>query len=236
MFDSERCAARSARLTALGFRSRRADKRVLALRVGTVADAGVDDLRWPCAVVFSTAGVIGAALGSVAGKAFDGKKLLFLFGVLMAAIAVSMFLRKPANAAAFKPLMRDTAPTLGPRLVAAGGLVGAVSGFFGIGGGFLIVPGLMTAASMPMLTAVGTSLVAVTAFGLTTAISYAMSGLVDWRIAFIFVLAGAAGGVAGAAVAGRLATKTTALTKVFATIVLCVGAYVMARGFRDLFG
>lgn len=194
------------------------------------------NVRWPCAIVFSASGVAGAALGSIAGKALDGRKLLFLFGALMVVIAIAMLLRKGVDGDGFKPLARDTAPTLAPRLMAAGGLVGALSGFFGIGGGFLIVPGLMSAASMPMLAAVGTSLVAVTAFGLTTAISYSLSGLVEWRIAAIFVLAGAFGGFAGARLAGRLAAGKAALARVFAAIVMCVGIYVMARGAPALFG
>ena len=66
--------------------------------------------------------------------------------------------------------------------------MGALSGFFGIGGGFLIVPGLIGATAMPLINAIGSSLVSVTAFGLTTAASYAWSGLVDWRLAFLFVL------------------------------------------------
>lgn len=60
---------------------------------------------------------------------------------------------------------------------------GVFSGFFGIGGGFLIVPGLMASTDMVMINAIGSSLVAVTAFGLTTAANYAFSGLVDWLLA-----------------------------------------------------
>jgi len=75
----------------------------------------------------------------------------------------------------------------GQRLVVASGLTiaglglatGTLSGFFGIGGGFLIVPALMLATGMPIMNAVSSSLVAVTAFGLTTAASYAWSGLVS---------------------------------------------------------
>ncbi len=58
--------------------------------------------------------------------------------------------------------------------------VGVMSGFFGIGGGFLIVPGLIGATAMPLINAIGSSLVSVTVFGLTTATSYAWSGFVDW--------------------------------------------------------
>ena len=77
---------------------------------------------------------------------------------------------------------------------------GAMSGFFGIGDGFLVVPGLIAAADMPLIAAVGSSLVSVTAFGLTTAANYALSDLVDWRLVGLFVL----GGVLGSLFGGRL--------------------------------
>lgn len=66
-----------------------------------------------------------------------------------------------------------------PKVLGYGLSTGLFSGFFGIGGGFLIVPGLIGSTGMPILNAVGTSLIAVTAFGLTTAANYAFSGLVD---------------------------------------------------------
>src|SRR3546814_11698130 len=72
--------------------------------------------------------------------------------------------------------------------------VGLAAGFFGIGGGFLIVPALIAATAMPFAYAVGTSLVVVTALGLTTATSYAPSGHVDWLLTALLI----AGGVGGA--------------------------------------
>jgi hypothetical protein len=102
-----------------------------------------------------------------------------------------------------------------PALVGTGFAVGALSGFFGIGGGFLIVPGLILATGMPMLQAVGTSLVAVTAFGLTTAASYAIGGAgglglaaSSWRAAWRQPGRHARGAGAGAA-AGAAARSST---------------------------
>ncbi len=69
------------------------------------------------------------------------------------------------------------------------------------GGGFLIVPALMFAAGMPIINAIGSSLVAVAAFGATAAFNYARSGLVDWRLAVIFIAGGVGGGLAGGRVA-----------------------------------
>jgi uncharacterized membrane protein YfcA len=116
-----------------------------------------------------------------------------------------------------------------PKLLLLGCLTGGLSGFFGIGGGFLIVPGLMLATGMPILNAVGSSLVAVAVFGLTTAGNYAVSGLVDWRLAALFLAGGVLGGLIGAALAKSLADKRGALTIAFAGVIFAVAAYMLVR-------
>jgi hypothetical protein len=126
-------------------------------------------------------------------------------------------------------LTRESIPRLLPLLIGIGFTVGTLSGFFGIGGGFLIVPGLIGATAMPLINAIGSSLVAVTAFGLTTAISYAVSGLVDWPLAGLFIAGGALGGLAGIKLATRLAGHKHALTRTFSGVVIAVGLYVIAR-------
>jgi uncharacterized membrane protein YfcA len=115
-----------------------------------------------------------------------------------------------------------------PKLVGFGFGTGGFSGFFGIGGGFLIVPGLVAATGMPMLNAVGTSLMAVTAFGLTTALNYAFSRFVDWPLAGIFVLGGFVGSFGGARLAQRL-SHGSALKTVFAGLIFVVAAYMLYR-------
>ncbi len=206
----------------------------LSALANLVGHARSGNVRWPCAIVFSIAGMVGAALGSTLGKSFDGQKLLLLFGVLMIAIAGMMLFKSEADASRFQTLKSANAAQMLPKLLGAGGAVGILSGFFGIGGGFLIVPGLMASVDMPMLLAVGSSLVAVTAFGLTTAASYALSGLVDWRLAAIFILGGVAGGLLGTRLACVLSDRKAMLKKVFAAIVACVGFYVVIRGAMTL--
>ena len=111
---------------------------------------------------------------------------------------------------------------------------GALSGFFGIGGGFLIVPGLIMATGMPILYAVGSSLVAVTGFGLTTAANYALSGLVDWTLAALFIGGGVLGGLLGANLASKLAVKKGALNTVFAGLIFVVAIYMLVRSLNLL--
>ncbi|MGA7540051.1 MAG: TSUP family transporter [Steroidobacteraceae bacterium] len=123
-----------------------------------------------------------------------------------------------------------------PPLAGTGLAVGALSGFFGIGGGFLIVPGLISATAMPLLNAIGSSLVSVFAFGATTAESYAASGLIVWRTAGLFVVGGLAGGYAGIEAAKALAGRKRMLAMVFSVVVAVVGLYVTARGLVRFIG
>jgi uncharacterized membrane protein YfcA len=113
------------------------------------------------------------------------------------------------------------------RLMGAGLVVGLLSGFFGIGGGFLVVPAIMLGSGMTTINAVGSSLVSVGAFGLTTAATYALAGLVDWHIAIIFVLGGVAGGLAGVKLSVRLSEKRGLLSRSFAVAVVLVALFVL---------
>ncbi|HEY6859157.1 MAG TPA: sulfite exporter TauE/SafE family protein [Pseudolabrys sp.] len=191
--------------------------------------ARAQTVKWPCAITFAIAGMIGAAGGAQLGKMVDGSRLLMLFGVLMVVVGILMLWPRKSSANPYVKLNRETMPRMLPMLIGIGLAVGALSGFFGIGGGFLIVPGLIGATAMPLINAIGSSLVSVTAFGLTTAASYAWSGLVDWRLAGLFVLGGALGGLLGIRLARHLAGRKHALTRTFSGIVIAVGLYVVIR-------
>jgi uncharacterized membrane protein YfcA len=142
-------------------------------------------------------------------------------------IAVGVAMLRP-RAAAGNPDVRITT-AIAVRLVAIGLIVGALSGFFGIAGGFLIVPAIMLGSGMPILNAIGSSLLSVGTFGLTTAINYAISGLVDWLIAALFVAGGLIGGVVGMRAALILAKSRRVLTSVFAGVIFAVAIYMLGR-------
>jgi uncharacterized membrane protein YfcA len=171
-------------------------------------------VRWRPAFVFAVSGVVGAALGSTLGKLIDGQKLLTYFAFLMR--------RQPDTATT-----TDSYSTPFARLCGTGLGAGGLSGFFGIGGGFLIVPGLMFAARMEIVDAIGTSLFAVGSFGLTTAVNYSMSGQVDWLVAAQFVGGGIVGGLLGTRAARHLARKRGALNLVFSAMIISVAAYML---------
>jgi uncharacterized membrane protein YfcA len=194
-----------------------------AVNLGNHARGG--NVHWSCALVFATTGILGALGGSVLGKRVDGQNLLAMFAVLMLVIAALML---RARSTAGEPRVAINWSNT-PALLGLGLVTGTLSGFFGIGGGFLIVPALMLATGMSIMSAISSSLVAVTAFGLTTATSYAWSGLISWWLALVFIIGGVAGGIVGTGSARRLSLRRGALNTVFASIIIVVALYMLAR-------
>jgi uncharacterized membrane protein YfcA len=208
----------------------------LAVSVNAFANlaghARAGNVRWRCAIVFAIVGTLGALAGSSLGKLVDGNHLLFVFGLLMLAVGAIMLRPRRENAAPERPADLRTCLITGGVSFAAG----MASGFFGIGGGFLIVPGLMLATGMPMIKAVGSSLLAVGCFGLATALNYALSGLVDWPVAGEFIAGGIIGGFIGMTLANRLSVQKNTLNRIFAVLIFMVAFYVLYRSGMTLMG
>jgi uncharacterized protein len=183
------------------------------------------NVNWPCATIFAATGIAGAIAGSSLGKIVDGHKLLTLFAFAMIAVAIAML---RSNSKGPEAEFHMT-PRIAIRLGVAGLGVGAISGFLGIGGGFLIVPGIMFGSGVPILHAIGSSLLSVGTFSLTTAINYALSGWVDWVISLLFVCGGVAGGIIGVRFATRLAQHRGALRAIFAGVVFVVAILILLR-------
>lgn len=187
-------------------------------------------VKWQCALVFSGAGIIGAFAGSTLGKLVDGQTLLALFALIMILVGWLMVRRRAAIGDEAVELTAENSR----RLAAVGLATGLLSGFFGIGGGFLIVPGLIFATGMPIGHAVASSLVAVTAFGLTTSLNYAASGLVDWLAASLFIVGGFFGGTLGTRVSHTLSSQRGALNLVFAGLIFATAGYMLLHSLHVL--
>lgn len=179
-------------------------------------------------IIFSIPGIAGVLLGAELGLVTPGDKLLFIFAILMIVIAIYMLRRKCVETAA-EPHHGESIS----RLTIIGFLVGLASGFFGIGGGFLIVPGLIYAGGLNIIQAVGTSLVSVGAFGLVTAIRYSMSGDLNLLISALYISGGIAGGWIGTFYASRVSKKK--LTQIFAVIIILVALYMLYMNFTAFF-
>ena len=193
--------------------------------VGLAAQAKAGRVKWPCALVFGGAGLVGSLAGAHLAKMIDGGQLILWFAGAMALVGVSMLAPKKDEG---DPGVRLDA-ALTRRLAPLGLLVGSAAGFFGIGGGFLIVPGLMAATGMTLANAAASSLVSVVLFGAATSASYAVSGLVDWPVFAALVAGGGAGALAGGPLAARLAGHAANARRAFALMVLATAAYVAWR-------
>lgn len=174
---------------------------------------------------FALFGVLGAAIGAHLGLMVGGRQLLLLFAGIMGVVAVLMW-RKGAE----RPAMGAAGRRAWTLVAGVGLAAGALSGFFGIGGGFLIVPGLTFSAGLSTELAIGTSLLSVAAFGFTTAVQYALAGKVDWLIALFYVVGGLLGGFLGERTGRGLGNAL--LTKLFSIVVVLVAAYIVATSLR----
>lgn len=192
-------------------------------------------------VVFGLVALGGAAAGALGAVHVSEPVLLAAFAVLMLLVGALMALRQfrpgtaqPHSKAALDDPIITFSPTFAcacPRalkVLITATVVGLLTGFLGVGGGFLVVPALVLALALPMEYAVGTSLVVIV---LTSAAALAVrAGSVvqpDWWLVLALTTASAVGGYTGARVADR--TDTTKLSGAFTVLVLAVAAYTAAR-------
>ena len=192
---------------------------------GLAAQARAGRVKWPCATVFALSGLAGALGGAQLARQVDGKALLMWFAFAMIAIAVSMLLPKRSEG---DPGVHLTAPMV-LKLAPVGLGAGFAAGFFGIGGGFLIAPGLMASTGMTLANAGASSLVSVTLFGTATSLSYAAAGQLVWPLVGALTVGGAIGTVAALPLARRLQARADLARRIFAVLVIAVALYMLAR-------
>jgi uncharacterized membrane protein YfcA len=206
------------------------------LRSGTV--------EFPTGLLFAVAGMLTAPLGAWLSSQIPQTLLLVLFGLLMLVIATRMWLNSvqqkpaidhtPASDGAGRtcrrgPLGEFTMTSRCAMLLAAVGLAtGILTGLFGVSGGFLIVPALMTFSGMEMGRAIGTSLLVITLVSLSGIASHFIAGGgVPWQITTLFLVGSLAGMLVGTALTNLLAGRR--LQQVFAAAIVAVGVFVITR-------
>ena len=185
-------------------------------------------VAWRIAGVFGAAGAGAAFAGAAVNRLLDPRVVLIGFAALMVAAAVRM-LREQV------PVGGDCALPGGgvnwrgclPKAIGSGLAVGFLTGLFGVGGGFLIIPALVLLLGLPMTVAVGTSLLIVVVNSAAGFAAHAGDTPLDYRLAAVFTLAAVAGSVLAAPLATRLPADR--LRRWFAYLVLAVAAFVVAQ-------
>lgn len=197
-----------------------------ASAVGAIPKLLAGQVQWRLAAVFAVAGIPATFVGTAIGKHLPQSVLLIGF----AAVMVIAGLQMPRDNAD-----TGTACAVGdsginwrrcaPRSIPAGLIVGLLTGLFGVGGGFLIIPALVLMLGVEMSVAVGTSLVIIVANSLAGLLAHIGDAGIDWSITAAFV--GAAMGTS--LLAGYFGTRldTSRLQRWFAYLVFVVAAYVV---------
>ncbi len=202
--------------------------------VGAVAAAGAIDaarrgaIAWRAVALFGGAGFIGSSLGALLGARSTAAVQLTLFGGVLIAAAAAMAFRRaadPADAGAH-PVLRRSAS----KMVLEGLLVGSLTGYVGVGGGFLIVPALTLLGGLPMYLATGTSLAVIAAnagsgFAWHLVLRPQLAGMLDWPVLGAIALVGIAGSLAGRRLARRFDDR--ALRRAFAVALVLLALFVL---------
>ena len=204
-------------------------------------------------VTFGLVAVTGAAVGAKASALVSEAVLLAAFALLMMMVAGIMAARQVRAHRAMgdqetdagtgtrhivRHTLDDPIITFSPtfacqcpqalKVLTTATVVGLLTGFLGVGGGFLVVPALLVALALPMEYAAGTSLVVITLTSSAALVVRAGAGFApDWHLVLVLTAVSALGGSLGAKLADRIATDK--LTTAFTVLVLVVAVYTAAR-------
>jgi len=178
-------------------------------------------------ILFGSAGIIGAFLGSPLTKLVSPEILLLAFGILMLVVAASMIWRKRRSIS--EPAHQ---PHLAQAILAGLG-VGVLTGFLGVGGGFLIVPALVFFGGLTMKKAIGTSLFVIFLNCVAGLIGHLGQGVFDWTLTALVMGLAVAGAVVGTMLSRRIAAHR--LQRIFAVLVLGVGAFLVVKNYAVIF-
>ncbi|HRH45539.1 MAG TPA: sulfite exporter TauE/SafE family protein [Pyrinomonadaceae bacterium] len=185
-----------------------------------------DNLNFQAGLLFGISGIFGAFLGSPLTKMVAPNVLLLMFAALMFVVAVSMLWRKKNSNSEIRHEANRT------KAILAGFGVGVLTGFLGVGGGFLIVPALVFFGGLPMKEAIGTSLFVIFLNCIAGLIGHAAQNHFDWSLTFLVMILAVGGTILGTILSYRLDAHR--LQKVFAMLVLGVALFLFAKNFTIL--
>ena len=198
--------------------------------IGSIPYAREKLVDWRTAMLFGIPGMLGTLSGAWAAGFVQSYVQLLVFGGVMAIAAWRMWQRSSPNAAKHDHPEGYKAPHL---LAGTQGFgVGILTGFVGVGGGFLIVPALVLVAKLPMRRAVATSLVIITMNAAVGLVKY-HHFLTDqgaspaWEVMGVFVLIGALGSFIGQSIHGRINQR--ALQRAFSVFLILMAGFILVR-------
>lgn len=194
--------------------------------VGSLLNARRGSFDWKAGAFFAISGMVGAFVGAKFTHLVSAPMLLLLFGALMLVVGTRMLRRSKSDN---QPRQCHLWRCLG-----IGVAVGLLTGFLGVGGGFLILPALVLFAGLEMKPAIGTSLAVIAVNCVGGLIGQLHYVKLDWRLTLGFLAAAVAGMFAGTALTGWLSAST--LRRGFAWCVLLLGVALVGGNGLALIG
>lgn len=181
------------------------------------------DVRLRAGLAFGAAAGVSSLAGSLLSRRLDPDVLLLAFSPIMVLGAVAMVGERGRAASSFRPWREGVAPGPAARVTLFGLGTGWLTGLFGVGGGFVIVPVLVLGLGLAMGEAVGTSLLVIVIGSLVALAERLGGGSIDWGVVAPFAAAAVLGVLVGGALGERVSTR--ALTRWFAVLVVATALY-----------
>jgi hypothetical protein len=191
-----------------------------AALVGAAAYARSGRVQIRTGLAFGAAGAAGAIAGTALNRLVSDRALLLAFAVLLLAAAAAMLRRRP-------DLPEPGGKLSLVRVAPAGLATGVLTGFFGVGGGFVIVPALVLLLGVPITLAVGTSLLVIALTSGAALAGHLASGSIDWTIALAFSGAAIAGALAGRRLSAAVSAER--LGQLFALLLVAIAVFLVAK-------
>lgn len=204
---------------------------ICAAAIGSVSYLRRDEVRWRAGLAFGTAAAVGSFGGALLARGLDPNLLLLAFSPVMMLGAVAMVAERARGESSFRRWRHGVGARSAARVVLLGLAVGLLTGLFGVGGGFVIVPALVVSLGFAMTEAVGTSLLVVV-IGSLVALLARLQGGIDWSVILPFAAAAALGVLLGSGLGQRVSTD--ALTRGFALLILGAALYTGAEALASL--
>lgn len=187
------------------------------------------EVAWAAAGVIVIGGLVGAYLGAHVMQRSPNALLQALFGLLLITAGIRL-LWPQTDGAPHTPRITDLSITISLWLVVAGVAMGLLSALFGIGGGILLIPILVTGFNFDLHLAAGTSLAVMAPIAFFGAIRLTRPGLTQWPEGLRFGLGAIFGALLGASLALFLAASI--LQTAFGVLLLLVGGQLAARSLK----
>jgi uncharacterized protein len=196
-----------------------------AALVGAADHARIGRVELRTGLTFGAAGAAGAIAGTALNRIVGGRVILLAFAALLLVAAVAMLKRAPESPT------RDRKPSF-VRVAPVGFGTGVLTGFFGVGGGFVIVPALVLLLGLPLTLAVGTSLLVIALTSASALAAHLASGGIDWLIATTFTGAAIAGALTGRRVGAVVSSQR--LGQLFALLLVAIAVFLVAENLPAL--